>query len=80
MLYKIINGLIAIPPQNYLVPKYAGLRSGGGGYYRQVSAKKDVYLCSFFPMTITQWNILPAELVQCQSLDAFKGGLAKITI
>jgi hypothetical protein len=80
MLFKIINGLVAISPVNYLVPKYAGLRSGGGGYYRQVSAKKDVYLCSFFPRTITQWNTLPAELVQCQSLDAFKGGLAKITV
>ena len=41
-------------------------------------AKKKARKFSFFPRSITEWNLLPADLVNCKSLSNFKLNLGKL--
>ena len=43
----------------------------------KVHVSKDVFEFSFFPRSITEWNLLPADLVNCNSLSDFKLNLGK---
>ena len=46
--------------------------------YRMPKVSKDVFKFSFFPRSITEWNLLPADLVNCKSLSNFKLNLGKL--
>ena len=41
---------------------------------------KDVFKFSFFPRSITEWNSLATDLVNCTSLSDFKLNLGKYVI
>ena len=45
--------------------------------FRMPEVCKDVFKFSFFPRPITEWNSLPADLVNCKSLSDFKLTLGK---
>ena len=46
--------------------------------YRMPKVSKDVFKFSFFPRSITEWNLLPADLVNCKTLSNFKLNLGKL--
>jgi len=69
MMYRIVNGLIAIPASLYLTYSTQSTRGHG---LKCVSA----FNYSFFPATIRIWNQLPAHVVMSPSIEAFKSRLA----
>jgi len=62
MMYRIVNGLIAIPASLYLAPNTQNTR-GHGCKFRITAGCVDAFNYSLFPTTIRIWNQLPAEVV-----------------
>ena len=42
---------------------------------RNIERQKKVYIYSYFPRTIREWNALPAAIVESDSLARFQSGL-----
>ena len=76
MLYKIRNNLVSIEKNNHLIPTTnRPTRYSHDLKYHVPYAKKNVYKYSFFPHTLTDWNVLPTDTVHAPSLDSFKSKL-----
>ena len=78
MLYKIVNGLVAMDVSRLLVPlnhfhrtKYAEPHR----YFVLDTSPQLYYCCSFFPRTIQQWNSLDCCHATVPTLDAFRAQL-----
>ena len=81
LVYKMVNGLIAIP-ENYH-PTYAPVRSTRGSHsfkFIPYQAKLNVYQHSFFPRSVVFWNMLPESCVSSASLDEFKSSIQLVTL
>jgi len=63
MLYRIRNGLVAIPASIYLQPTVAHTR-GFETSYKQTQCNTSMYNQSFFPSAIILWNTLPVDVCQ----------------
>jgi hypothetical protein len=72
MMYKIINGLVAVKIPPYITKPTRDTRNFHPLRYRQVSTRINQYQHSFLPRTIRDWNALPDELLECPSLEAFR--------
>ena len=79
MLYRVVNRLVDIPPEVYLIPTGSHTR-GHSSKFLQPHTRILPYQHSFFPSAIRYWNTLPAPVVEISSLEAFKQSLANITI
>jgi len=77
MIYRIVNGLIAIPASLYLTPNTQNTK-GHGCKFRVPAGCVDAFNYSFFPTTIRIWNQLPATVVMSPSSEAFKSRLLGI--
>ena len=78
MLYRIRNGLVAIPASTYLQPTVVHTR-GFETRYRQIQCNTSMYSQTFFPSAIRLWNTLPVDV--CQLLpDSFKAQLNTIQL
>ena len=77
LLYKIQQGLVAIPAETYLVP--GDTRTRGEHKFRPPNVRKDIYKYSFFPRTIGDWNRLPPLVACATSLEGFKNQLDTLT-
>ena len=76
MIYRIVNGLIAIPPTHLSKPIREGTR-GHSKKFQELGAEVDPVKFSFYPRTIRQWNSkLREETVSAQSIDSFKTSLS----
>ena len=73
LLYKSINGQVAIPAQTFLTPIVRPTRRNNSQAFIRPQASKDVYMNSFFPKTINESNILPeAIIVKSPTPEIFK--------
>ena len=82
LMFKILNGHVAIPPEKYFCKSTRNTRCQHSQKIIQATALSDYHAATFFiPVdTITRWNEAPAGLVEAVSLDVFRGELlAKIT-
>ena len=68
LLFKIINDLVDIPLDQYLMEALTRTRSHHSHKFRHVPASRDYFENSFFPKTIVLWNSLPASLTDAPSL------------
>ena len=66
-----------VHPQVRTRKSHARTRKSHAFKYRMPEVSKDVFKFSFFPRSITEWNSLPADLVNCESLSDFKLSLGK---
>ena len=66
LLYKGLKGKAKIPTDD-LIPKTRRGRNQHSLAFQIPSASKDVYMYSFFPQTIRDWNDLP-ESLNCQMI------------
>jgi len=73
MLYRIRNGLVAIPALVHLQPVVAHTR-GSETRYRQIQCRTNTYSQTFFPSAICLWNTLPVDVCQLPP-DSFKAQL-----
>ena len=76
---KLSHNLVDITTENHLIPNSEKrTRNSHAFKYRMPKVSKDVFKFSFFPRSITEWNLLPADLVNCKSLSNFKLNLGKL--
>ena len=67
-LYKGLKGKAKIPTDD-LIPKTRRGRNQHSLAFQIPSASKDVYMYSFFPQTIRDWNDLPESLISSSELS-----------
>ena len=80
VLYKIVHGLLDIPPTYYLTQTSSRTRTAHKYKYQQYSTSTDCFKYSFFPRTIPLWNKLPAAAAEAPSLVSFKRELSNLTL
>ena len=68
LLYKGLKGKARIPTDD-LIPKTRRGRNQHSLAFQIPSASKDVYMYSFFPQTIRDWNDLPESLISSSELS-----------
>jgi hypothetical protein len=78
MLFKIVNGLVAIRPEDHLTPVSRIGRKMNSLSFAIPCSSSDYHKFSFFPRTVRQWNPLPECLVSSPSLEVFKAGLQAV--
>ena len=78
MLYRILHGLIAIPPEPPYI--YPATRSSGRrqAQFRQQCCRISSFQNSFFPSTICLWNQLPTTATS--SLELFQRQLVGLSL
>ena len=72
LLYKGLKGKAKIPTDD-LIPKTRHGRNQHSLAFQIPSASKDVYMYSFFPQTIRDWNDLPESLISSSELSDGSG-------
>ena len=79
LLFKIVNNLVDIPPEPFLIPTGAITR-GYNIRFLQPHTRTITMQYSFFPSAIRTWNTLPQQLASMTSLEGFRQALANTTI
>ena len=79
MMFKIVHGLVDIPPEKYFTSASTRTRSEHQQKFRQIQTSSEYYKNSFFPRTVRHWNSNPASVVDSPSLVSFKGELSKLS-
>ena len=74
MLYKIIHGIVDIPPTQYLIPNSRDTRGHSAKYFVP-SVRVLAFKYSYFPSTITLWNNLPPGTVLAPSVNCLRDRL-----
>ena len=81
MLYRIVNHLVAISPEPYLIPRGVALTTRGHDTrfllpYSRIQSHQQ----SFFPSAIRLWSELPTAVVTASTLEGFKDSLQTAAI
>ncbi|XP_019632423.1 PREDICTED: uncharacterized protein LOC109476039 [Branchiostoma belcheri] len=77
MMYKITNGLVAIPSSR-LIPAVARTRANHAHKYKTLRPHCDIAKYSFYARTIPEWNNLSADVAESPSLQTFKNRLSSL--
>lgn len=78
MMFKIDRGLVAIQKEGRLQPpKRHGTRHKHSRAYQPISSRIDKRKMSFFPRTVRDWNALPPEIAELETLEAFKAEVSR---
>ena len=72
MMHKIVNGQVAIPASDLLLPAKRPSRHSNSKSFIWPRTKKDCFKNSFIPRTIHEWNSLPEHLVNINLTGTFK--------
>ena len=80
MLYKVANGLVALPKDKYLTKVTRSTHQSSHTKYIPYNTKKDYFKFNFFPRTIPEWNQLDSSIAASETLGLFKSRLAKATL
>ena len=73
MLYRISNGLVAVPPTRLIEPERK--TRGHSIKYRVIPSTNERVRHSFYNRTIPKWNALNEDTVNSESLQTFKTNL-----
>ena len=71
LLYKYINGLLALKIPSYFIIS-TDTRIHHHQSYHFTHIRTDSYINSLFPRTIREWNDLPQQVIDSNSLDLFQ--------
>ena len=77
LLYKVVNGLVAIPPATVLNKKQSQYRTRANHsqQFQVFSPKTEAFRSSFFPRTVIEWNRLTEAQVTAPTVALFKTSL-----
>ena len=79
MMYKILNGHVAITPEDLGIKHaYDRTRTIHTHKLREIDWDTAERRRSFVPKTIIEWNKLPACIAEAGSIDIFKSQLAQL--
>jgi len=73
-MFKIVHRLVAVP-SSHLISADSRTRANHVYKFKNISASSTVYMNSFFPRTIPQWNSLDKDIAEAPSLSCFKNPL-----
>lgn len=73
MMFKITRGLVDIPIGVYVRVQRDGV------HLQPIMARTNYYQFSYFPRTISDWNGLPRDTLQAQTLATFKNKVATLS-
>ena len=81
MLYRIVNHLVAISPELYLITRSVALTARGHDTrfllpYARIQSRQQ----SFYPSAIRLWKELRIAVVTASTLDGFKDSLQTVAI
>ena len=79
LFYKIIYGLVAIVMPPYVVHPLRTPRISHTLCFRQIQSTVDYYKYSFYPLSIVQWNRLPAQIALLSTFDSFKRAVCTVS-
>ncbi len=79
IMYKVVNGLVAIPAHEYVTPAYSLTRNSVPNKLQTIGTKSDHYKFSLFPRSIRDWNCMPSIVVIAETVSRFKSELAKVS-
>ena len=71
LFYKIVNGLVLIPADQYLIPLLRSSRLHHPLAYQIPYSNCDYHRFSFFPRTNRVWNVLPQSFVIISTYEAY---------
>ena len=83
MLFKIMNGMVCIPADDYLKLNTHTTRNNCTNTQTLIpyNCRLDTYKYSFFPRTIeleqTPWELLPEASVKSKTIEQFKVSLSR---
>ena len=80
MLYKIVNGAVDIPTEPYLIPSHLFGTRGAQLKFERPHTRLYVYQHSFFPASVSLWNLLPPHVTDAPSLEVFRARLAEVNL
>ena len=75
-LYKILNGLIAVPVRDLLTPADEKTRGANKKSFKHIRASITLGQNSFLYKTIPDWNHLPPAAIESRLIAAFKSQLS----
>lgn len=73
MMFKITRGLVDIPIGHYITLHRNGV------HIIPIHARTQYYQYSYFPRTVSDWNQLPRDTLEAESLAIFKRRVATLT-
>ena len=79
LFYKIIYGLVAIDMPPSVVHPLRTPRNSHTLCFRQIQSTVDYYKYSFYPLSIVQWNRLPAHIALLPTFDSFKRAVCTVS-
>ena len=72
LLYKVTSDQAAITALKFLTPVARPTRHNNSKAFQRPRAKKDCYKNSFFPRTISEWNVLPETTCKLNNTHQFQ--------
>ncbi len=77
MMYRVVNGIVALPKDQSLIEASHTIRFSNHLEFNPYNSKSDYFQLSFFAWTIPDWNQLNFSIAAAESLSQFKSWLAK---
>ena len=74
LLFKIVNDLVAIPTDDFTFNNRPS-RNSNNRHIKVPSTNTDIYINSYFPKTIKDWNNLSDSAVHCKTVTTYKTAL-----
>ena len=68
---KIVHQLVAVRTDDVVIKTDSRLRSNQKYKFKTIRTSSDSYKHSFYPRTIIEWNSLPQNIAEAQSLASF---------
>ena len=76
MMYKIDRGLVAIRREQRLIPPKRTTRHSHSRTFQTITSRTEKRKMSFFPRTVRDWNALPPDIPELETLEAFKASVS----
>jgi hypothetical protein len=75
MMYKAVNRKIALQIPEYVKPKQSITRQYHPMKFTYLTPASNTYKFNFYARTIPEWNLLPVEVIDQPSVEAFRASL-----
>ena len=78
MMYKLDRELVSITKENRLIPPCRRSRNTHSRAFQIESCRIDTRKMSFFLRTVRDWNLLPPDIVELDTPEAFKARIVSL--
>jgi hypothetical protein len=78
MMYKLDRELVSITKENRLIPPCWRSRNTHNRAFQLESCRIDTRKMSFFPRPVRDWNMLPPDIVELDTPEAFMARIVSL--